>query len=122
MPLRQRYLTCSDAAAYMTAITSHLVRTQRAGAGIDPTCSTLPFIIELRSVVERTNGRIGHCRHLDHYCKVTFTARRRFLILSQIARLLGRLGRSQSFTRSSQLPGQQVRSTIWGNGGPGFSP
>jgi transposase len=50
-----------------------------------------------RWVVERTNGWINHCRRLDCHYEVTLAAHEGFLILSQIALLLRRLGRSQLF-------------------------
>jgi transposase len=50
-----------------------------------------------RWVVDRTNGWINHCRRLDCHYEFTLAAHEGFLILSQIALLLRRLGRSQLF-------------------------
>ncbi len=50
-----------------------------------------------RWVVERTNGRINHCRRLDRHYEITLDTHEGFLMLSQIALLLRRLDRSQLF-------------------------
>lgn len=80
--------TVSDAAA-------------KAGLSVDVVSGPKPghgFIVQSRRwVVERTNGRINHCRRLDRHYEVTLDAHEGFLILSQIALLLRRLDRSQLF-------------------------
>lgn len=55
------------------------------------------IVLPRRWVVERTNGRINHCRRLDRHYEATIDAHEGFLILSQIAPLLRRLDRSQLF-------------------------
>lgn len=52
-----------------------------------------------RWVVEPTNGSINHCPRLDHHYEVTLKTHEGFLNPSQIALLLPRLDRTQSFDK-----------------------
>ena len=80
--------TAADAAA-KAGVTVDIVSGPKPGRG---------FIVQpRRRVVERTNDRINRCRRLDRHYEVTLAAHEGFLILSQIALLLRRLGRTQLF-------------------------
>jgi transposase len=80
--------TAADAAA-KAGVTVDIVSGPKPGRG---------FIVQpRRRVVERTNDWINRCRRLDRHYEVTLAAHEGFLILSQIALLLRRLGRTQLF-------------------------
>ena len=77
--------TVADAPA-KTAVTIDVVSGPKPARGF--------IVAPRRWVIEHTNGRINHCRHLDRHYQDTLTAHQGFLILSQIALPLRRLDQS----------------------------
>jgi transposase len=81
--------TVTTTAAAKAGVTVNVLSSPKPGHG---------FIVQRpRWVVEHTNGRINHCRRIDHHHETTLTTHEGSLYLSQIALPLRSLDRSELF-------------------------